>query len=185
MKANRPRRDPVTHSKAGWTCALTVLALAGSCNAPRPVPSPTPSPRPAMPALPGPSAAAPQGWQDAPITPGMWRWSMENGQSVARFGDGTLVLRCDRNQRALALARSTGATMIDPAPPVSVTTTSLARSYTGSVQAGTVALSFSASDPMLDAMAFSRGRFAVEVAGLSPVYVPSWPEISRVIEDCR
>jgi hypothetical protein len=25
----------------------------------------------------------------------------------------------------------------------------------------------------------------VEVAGLPPVYAPSWPEVSRVIEDCR
>jgi hypothetical protein len=40
-------------------------------------------------------------------------------------------------------------------------------------------------DPLLDAMAFSRGRFRVEVAKLPPLYLPSWPEVSRVIEDCR
>ena len=42
-----------------------------------------------------------------------------------------------------------------------------------------------ARDPLLDAMAFSRGRFAVEAAGMATLYVPSWPEVSRVIEDCR
>jgi hypothetical protein len=42
-----------------------------------------------------------------------------------------------------------------------------------------------AQDPLLDAMAFSKGRFALEVAGLQTLYVPSWAEITRVIEDCR
>jgi len=40
-------------------------------------------------------------------------------------------------------------------------------------------------DPLLDAMAFSKGRFAVEAPGAAPLYVPSWPEVTRVIEDCR
>lgn len=40
-------------------------------------------------------------------------------------------------------------------------------------------------DPLLDQMAFSRGRFTLEVAGLPALYLPSWPEVSRVIEDCR
>jgi hypothetical protein len=42
-----------------------------------------------------------------------------------------------------------------------------------------------ARDALLDAMAFSKGRFAVEVAGLQALYVPSYPEVTRVIEDCR
>ena len=42
-----------------------------------------------------------------------------------------------------------------------------------------------ARDPLLDAMAFSKGRFALEVAGLPTLYVPSYPEVTRVIEDCR
>jgi len=48
-----------------------------------------------------------------------------------------------------------------------------------------LAVSLAARDPLLDAMAFSRGRFAVETAGLPTLYVPSWTEVSRVIEDCR
>lgn len=42
-----------------------------------------------------------------------------------------------------------------------------------------------ANDPILDAMAFSKGRFAIETAGQQTLYLPSWPEVTRVIEDCR
>jgi hypothetical protein len=42
-----------------------------------------------------------------------------------------------------------------------------------------------ASDRFLDAIAFSRGRFAVEVQGLERLVLPTWPELARVIEDCR
>ena len=42
-----------------------------------------------------------------------------------------------------------------------------------------------ARDPLLDAMAFSKARFAVEVPGSPALYVPSYPEVTKVIEDCR
>ena len=42
-----------------------------------------------------------------------------------------------------------------------------------------------ARDPLLDAIAFSKGRFVVDVVGLPTLYVPSFPEVTRVIEDCR
>lgn len=42
-----------------------------------------------------------------------------------------------------------------------------------------------AQDRLLDAMAFSRGRFAVETGGLPTLYLPAWAEVTRVIEDCR
>jgi hypothetical protein len=41
------------------------------------------------------------------------------------------------------------------------------------------------NDRLLDAMALSRGRFAVETGGMETLYLPAWPEITRVIEDCR
>lgn len=46
-------------------------------------------------------------------------------------------------------------------------------------------VSLPAGDPLLDAIAFSRGRFALEAAGLPTLYLPAWPELSRVVEDCR
>jgi hypothetical protein len=48
-----------------------------------------------------------------------------------------------------------------------------------------VGVSLPAGDPLLDAMAFSRGRIAIEVSGMAPLYLPAWPELARVIEDCR
>jgi hypothetical protein len=48
-----------------------------------------------------------------------------------------------------------------------------------------VTVTLPARAPVLDAMAYSRGRFVVEVAGLTPSYLPAWPEVARVVEDCR
>ena len=50
---------------------------------------------------------------------------------------------------------------------------------------GRITIAIRAKDPILDAIAFSRGRFAFDLAGNAPLYLPSWPEVSRVIEDCR
>lgn len=43
----------------------------------------------------------------------------------------------------------------------------------------------SANDPFLDAMAITKGRVAIETEGMQTLYLPAWPELSRVIEDCR
>ena len=41
-------------------------------------------------------------------------------------------------------------------------------------------------DPLLDALANSRGRIGVGISAEQPALVmPAWPEIARVIEDCR
>lgn len=110
---------------------------------------------------------------------------MEGNQSVARFSGGLLALRCDLASRTVTLARAGGAR---GQVPMTVTTDSLERPLMGIVQPGSppvITVTFGANDPLLDAMAFSRGRFSLETAGLPTLYVPSWPEISRVIEDCR
>ena len=48
---------------------------------------------------------------------------------------------------------------------------------------GSIAV-FEARDPLLDALAFSRGRIGIAVDGVETSY-PSWPEIARVLDDCR
>jgi len=48
-----------------------------------------------------------------------------------------------------------------------------------------ISIQLAAYDPLLDALAFSRARFAVVAAGSPPLVLPAWPEIARVIEDCR
>jgi hypothetical protein len=110
---------------------------------------------------------------------------MEGRQSVARFAGGVLVLRCDLTSRTITLSRAGNAT---GQVPMTVMTQSLSRPLSGTAHAGStpsIDVTFNARDPLLDAMAFSRGRFAVEATGLPTLYVPSWPEVSRVIEDCR
>lgn len=72
--------------------------------------------------------------------------------------------------------------------PVTVTTTSTARALTGRPLAGpqgALVVVLPVRDALLDAIVFSRGRFAVEARGLATVYAPTWPEVARVIDDCR
>ena len=108
---------------------------------------------------------------------------MEGGQSVARFAGGALVLRCDRTAGTITLQRTGSAAGVDP---MTVTTTSGVRTLSATPQPGSVrTATISPSDPLIDAMAFSRGRFVVETPDQEPLYVPSWPEVSRVAEDCR
>jgi hypothetical protein len=161
--------------------------FASSCADQRVIPSPpstapagSSAPRPAPLPVPAPTVA----WQDVPATPGDWRWSLENGQSVARFAAGRLTLRCDPATRAIHVERSETAA---PSTPVALTirTQNQSRTFNAAVQAGALVVIIPARDTLLDAMAFTRGRFAVEAGGMPPLYVPSWTEVSRVIEDCR
>lgn len=110
---------------------------------------------------------------------------MEGGRSVARFAGNALVMQCDRNAGTITMLREGAA---NGPVPITVMTTSITRGLSGTPQstpARVIVVTLPARDPLLDAMAFSRGRFAIEAAGLAPLYVPSWPEVSRVIEDCR
>jgi hypothetical protein len=50
---------------------------------------------------------------------------------------------------------------------------------------GTPAAEIAPTDPILDAMALSRGRIAIEADGTQPIAIPSWAEITRIVEDCR
>lgn len=170
--------------------AIAILALAG-CSAQvippppsAPAPAPTQAPRPAPPPPPPPA-----NWQDAPATPGDWNWSMEGGRSTARFAGGLLAFACDRASGRVQLTRQgLAGTPAGTDVPLTISTTSVTRSVTGSQIRGpspSIVVNFAARDSLLDAMAFSRGRFAVQAPGLPALYVPSWPEIGRVIEDCR
>lgn len=175
--------------------ALASVALVASCTAipsappPTPTPVPGPIPGPGPTSAPAPVASAPRphaaDWRDAPQTPGNWSWSREGNRSVARFGTNALILSCDPAARTVTLSRP-GA--VQGPVPLTILTASGARALTAAPVAGspsTIGVSLPARDGVLDSMAFTRGRFAVETAGLPTLYVPSWPEVSRVIEDCR
>lgn len=168
---------------AGVMLASCVAAGASQPRLQHP-PAEPPRPRPGTATLrPSPSPqppATPQArfaWEDAPLTPGGWRYVRTRSGSSASYGApgrALFELRCTA-PRAIQIVRS-------GAPgALTIRTSSTARTLTGT--GGAFALP--ADDPLLDAMAFSRGRFAVETQGAAPLVIPSWPELGRVIEDCR
>ncbi len=182
MKANR-RTAPL------FVLAVATLAtLTASCSE-RIIPPPTPAPTPRPTSQPPqPSRPVAQDWRNAPITPGDWSWSQEGGQSVARFAGGLLVLRCDRAAGTITLLRAAPinqTTAPARSEPMTVTTTSGNRTLSAAPAERALAVTLTPRDPLLDMMIFSRGRFVIETPGAAPLYVPSWPEVSRVTEDCR
>jgi hypothetical protein len=174
---------------------LTPIALLGACvspsqrtppPAPRPAPvAPTPAPPPASPA---PTSTE---WQYRPATPGDWTYRAEGAGSAALFGATSaaamLSIRCDTASHRISVARSgTGS------GPMTIRTSygavSWPASSTASTTAGATAQTIAtraANDSVLDQIAYSRGRFSVEVQGLPPMILPAWAEVARVVEDCR
>ncbi|MET0252232.1 MAG: hypothetical protein ABW203_08655 [Novosphingobium sp.] len=165
-----------------------LIALLGACVSERrtpPAPTPVPTARPPAPVAP-PASPPAADWRDLPLTPGDWSYGAEPGGSSARFGAAgatpLLVVRCDRAAASVALLRSGTAAA---AVPLTITTGEGTRPFSAAPQGFALAVGFAARDPFLDTLAFSRGRFAVEATGLAPLYLPAWPEIGRVVEDCR
>ena len=118
---------------------------------------------------------------------GAWRYAAVTGGSEASFANASalpqLVIRCTRVTRRVSIAKpASGA-----APFLAVWTDTAARSLPASFNPQTARLTadLAAYDPLLDALAFSRGRIGITVAGAPSLVVPAYPEIARVIEDCR
>ena len=160
--------------------ALSLLLLASACVAPRqPAPPPPPAPAPPPPPPPAPPAAD---WRDRPYTPGDWSYGRAGGVSEARYGApgaAPLTLVCDPGASQVRLSWP-GA----PAGPVTIRTTYGDTVRQSQPSEDGAQIVFAARDPLLDQMAFSRGRFMLS-AGAQALIAPAWPEISRVIEDCR
>lgn len=168
---------------------LFVLLSVSACVAPpasRPPVVETPAPAP--PPRPVPLATD---WRDWARTPGDWRYSATPTDTVATYGAATgkpaLSMTCNRAARQITLT-ATGATVTT----MTIRTTSVTRALPGRLTAQTgvwapivLQATLTATDPLLDAMAFSRGRFVVEQAGTPPVVLPAWAEVGRVIQDCR
>ncbi|WEK42798.1 MAG: hypothetical protein P0Y64_15785 [Candidatus Sphingomonas colombiensis] len=165
---------------------VATLALASCVSAPPPVQKPIAmAPAPAPPPVTAPPPLA-NDWNDWPLTPGTWRYAADSRGTRAMFGNGgdaNVVLRCDRGAQRMYLSRTGTATT-----PLIVRTSSATRSLpvqpTGGAQPY-VAAALATNDPLLDAMAFSRGRVAIQQDGAPILVVPTYAEIGRVIEDCR
>lgn len=171
--------------------ALPLAALA-ACVPPAPEPTPAPSPAPD----PDPTRAPPQeitptydDWMDAPQTAGDWSYAPSATGGVARFGqpqsEPRFSFACNRPTGSVTLIRAGSS---PSAIPMRIRTETADRTLSvepDGTGLPTLAATLPARDSFLDAIAFSKGRFAVEVRGLETLYLPAWPEISRVIEDCR
>jgi hypothetical protein len=128
------------------------------------------------------AAAAPASAQFAPITyefgkslplaAGQWSYIATATGGEARFGS-LISMLCDKSTRTMTISR--------PGAPVGVLTIVTDIQTRALPPNGRI----SAYDPLLDAMAFSRGRFLVSGGVGAALAIPSWPEAARAIEDCR
>lgn len=142
-------------------------------SAPRPVP-----PRPAPPA---------PDWRDLPLTQGDWHYRNEGGASQALYGppnsEALFIVRCEASRQVTLSKAGTPSS-----PALTIRTTSDAKTFPATVRTEPLAYastSLAANDRFLDAIAFSRGRFTVEMPGTPMLVLPTWPAPARVIEDCR
>lgn len=153
-------------------------------------------PPPAPPAvLPAPMPAPAADWQDAPLPDGTWSYGPLANGSAAWFGSTGMparaVLVCDRSAIVVDIVVATDAIGArDTATRPATIATSTASAAFGAAQwrgegVSGLAIAVPANARILDAMAFSRGRFSVEIGGIAPVILPSWSEVGRVVEDCR
>jgi hypothetical protein len=118
---------------------------------------------------------------------GSWVYSQSSAGSEASFVNASampqLTIRCTRATRRITIAKPASAAV----PFFTVWTSAQTRALPASFNPATQRLSSDvvAYDPLLDAIAFSRGRFGVSVSGAAPLVVPAWAEVARVVEDCR
>lgn len=164
--------------------AVLIVTL-GSCATPAPQAPPPPAPvaRPVVPPPPAPVPAS-SDWRDWALTPGNWSYAPTSTGSAALFGMGRaasrLTLTCERGSGRIRLA------VLAQPGSVTVRTSSTVRTLPLTPRGdGYGEAVLPASDPLLDAMGFSRGRFVIQQEGAPPLVVPAWAEILRVAEDCR
>jgi hypothetical protein len=119
--------------------------------------------------------------------PGTWTYTASADGGEAVFTDASnqplLSLRCVRSIRRVVLSKPASAA----SPTLGVWSSTASKSWPATYDAATARLSAQIAnwDPVLDAISYSRGRFAVAAAGQQPLVVPDWADISRIAEDCR
>jgi hypothetical protein len=162
---------------------VATASLAAACvpRAAPPPAAPAPRPRPVTAPAPPPTPVprASSDWRDWALTPGDWRYE----GTRASFGGSTgplLTLNCDRVARRMMIGVAAAG-----AGAITIRTTSTSRSFPVAASVPPPETALPASDPLLDAIGFSRGRFVVERPGAPPLVVPAYAEILRVVEDCR
>jgi hypothetical protein len=123
----------------------------------------------------------------SPISPGSWGYRAVAGGSEASFVDGTgttrMVIACGKVTRLVTISRISAA----PAASLSFWTSSASRNLGARFDqpSGRVIAQVGGMDPLLDALAFSRGRFAAMMPGSPALVLPAGTEVAHVVEDCR
>ena len=182
------------HAAGALALSFTIAACVpapDSTPAPEQVATATPTPTPSATPLPPPPVEA--NWIDRPQTAGNWRFSGNQAAFVERDSQGgqappstpLFIMECNGNAVRLStqLPRQGARAMIIRTETASRTLPLSPGS--GSAQPTFAFTDLQSRDPLLDAMALTRGRFAVEVQGARSLYLPAWAEVTRVIEDCR
>jgi len=152
---------------------LLAAALAQAAASPLPAPTTTP-------------AASPDFTYAIPIS-GNWTYAPAPDGSAATFVNASalpqLTVRCVRATRRVSLSKPASVAV----PFLSVWTSTMTRSVPASFDPATArqTIQIPAYDPLLDALAVSRGRIAVYIPDKPALVVPAWPEVARVVEDCR
>ncbi len=123
----------------------------------------------------------------SPVSAGSWGYREIAGGSEASFVDGTgptrMLVACGKVTRLVTISRTSAA----PAANLSFWTSSASRSLGARFDqpSGRVIVQVGNNDPLLDALAFSRGRFASMMPGSPALVLPAGPEVAHVVEDCR
>lgn len=165
---------------------IAYLAL-GACVAPPPPPAPKTMSAPPV-AAPAPAPRLTGDWNDWPFTSGDWTYRHDAKGSVGQFGTpgqtAKASLRCDSQSRRIYMSREVTA----PGQRIIVRTSSTTKDLVAKPTEATpnyLVAEIAPRDPILDAMAFSRGRILLDAQGQVPIVLPSWAEITRIVEDCR
>ncbi|RGP41045.1 hypothetical protein BPTFM16_01340 [Altererythrobacter insulae] len=135
--------------------------------------------------------AADPDWNDQPQTSGSWFYEREGNETFALFGQSpdapVAIIRCDLATSEVGIGRfgtiTEGDNML-----LRIRTETQSQSFKATPKgnvAGLMGVEFESRNPLLDAMAITQGRFALEVEGNDALYLPAWAEVTRVIEDCR
>jgi hypothetical protein len=118
---------------------------------------------------------------------GSWAYAATADGSEATFSNASnqpqLTIRCTRSTRRVSILKPAPSA----APSLWVWTSSQVKSLPATFDSTTsrVSTDLWAYDAFLDAIASSRGRIGFSTSGLAALVVPPWPEVGRVIEDCR
>lgn len=174
---------------------LVLLYAVSSCSAPEPEAAPVAPPaKPVVVAPTSPQLQQPKGdWIDWPLTSGDWVYRRDERGSIALFGspngDALVTLRCDTARGRIYLSRAGVLNGYgNGSGTMTIRSSSTLKQFPATSTGGNppyVAVEIMPSDPILDAMIYSRGRIALETQPQLSIAIPNWAEIGRVVEDCR